>query len=699
MTTQNQLAFVSPRDGFAGLLDDDHRTVELVTPVEWCGQSFSAGSYATRFPDTTVVEVADGDEAIACLNELQEALLALDFTLLLFDSEVSHGTRREIAIELDEMLAVQRCREYVLDVMLACPLPDDVELETTTDAAIGQRNVRSLVEVITGSQCRVRLAHSAWLALRNDALVKQTGVTKVHGALIRFGVFRKLVERGKTQADVTHLRAETVLDLADHCDPRIVNSLISEYSSSLPVGIQVFQGESPTGAADARDEYNDVDNPNSTSHPRRVRSTHELQRAQSQVDRIADLFGQGNDDIGNQFLNELVESQTHSTEDHSHIVKSLCNIATKCRIRGRHDVSSMCLNLALKFKTGIDAVLYIQIGNALRDVQEYDRALECYEIAKQLDHGDRSDAIRLEIIRISVAKGDYELAISQYEQIPDIGSQPKALSGVGTLYRKMGDLRAARDCYYRVLNLDSSFHAAYAGLAEAAKQSGHHHKAIERYNAMMQEFSDNMDEGSLKVYTLARAFLFRMTHQLGRAADLLKRLNSEYPMDGDVHLQLAKLHMLQGETARARHHFELARSRSLDRVNAQLYFMAIGQSEPYSKGAKSEVRSSDVFLPEDLGLVACVRALSAIHDDNYELAQSELEKGTCVDKLHSDFVEVLNFHAAARLDQTINYKSNQTICRIAKRGYPNLRRTVHAILHDDFEVANKEERQMCLLIA
>ena len=90
MTVHEQLALVSPRDGWAGWLSDDCRVVRLISPESQKGKAVDAGNYTSRFPDTAVVQADDADMVISRLADFQENSLALDFLLLLFDTQVSH---------------------------------------------------------------------------------------------------------------------------------------------------------------------------------------------------------------------------------------------------------------------------------------------------------------------------------------------------------------------------------------------------------------------------------------------------------------------------------------------------------------------------------------------------------------------------------------------------------------------------------
>lgn len=235
-------------------------------------------------------------------------------------------------------------------------------------------------------------------------------------------------------------------------------------------------------------------------------------------------------------------------------------------------------------------------------------------------------------------------------------------------------------------------------MAEVNKQSGRHDKAIRRYLALLSERS-KIEESSHKVYSLALSFLFRLTHQYSSAATILKELVEKYPKDSEIHFQLAKVYLLRGETDRAKQHFQRANPPSLDRVATQLFFTAIGERLADSRLHDSTPLGTDIELPENRGLATCGRALSAIERAEYTLARDMIESTLYIDRLQADFGAVLRFHATKKIDKTFSFKSDQTLSRIAKRGYDELRRSVDAISDGRFDTALEIERRMCLLIA
>jgi tetratricopeptide (TPR) repeat protein len=682
---------ISPSDGFAGVLSETDGVVQIALPASESGRSMTACNYANRFPSSTVVNVASIDDGVQLFGTYESHSLALDFSLLLFDSEVSKATREEVASELERMLDYREASDYVLDILLASPLPESADVDGAIEAAASKARCKDFVSKIVESQSRVRLAYNAWQAVSSSQMVANVGRERIHGLLVHHGVFRRFVLEGKTQADKAAL-TPVILGVRQQIDSRISTALLNEYVSNLPLGARLAR----------LDRIGDESFESDAHLETKVRSLarggadEKRARAESQVEKIAELFGEGNDQVANEYLNQLVDSQTSDTDDHSHLVKSLCNIASKCVVRGRQDASFNCLTRALSFKNGIDSKLYLQLGHGLKDIREFDRALECYELARQIDSGANDDRIRLAVIRVSVAKGDYDNALTQYLASSTELNNPDWLGSIGLLYRRINQPQDARHFYSRALSIDASYHPARAGLAETIKQVGRHHKAIVRYQQLLDDFPE-LEEGSSKIYALARSHLFKVTHQMAKANQILTQLNQMYPEDHEVHLHLAKNYMLQGDTRKAKFHFERSEAPNLDNIFHKLFLVGIG--EPVTLPNPNLETQETGVPPEEKGLVRCSRAIVAIRERDFEQAQRILVGSEYCDRLQSDFGAVLGYHATKMLDSSFNYKTNPVVARIAKRGSRELRYSVAAIAAGDFNTAQEFELKMCLRIA
>jgi len=415
------------------------------------------------------------------------------------------------------------------------------------------------------------------------------------------------------------------------------------------------------------------------------------------------LFAEGKDLQAQQYLDELIDRQTTNARDRSYAVISLCNIANRCSTAGRRDVGFACLTRAVELPHGLDAILYLQIGNEFRSIREFDKAIACYEKAKAIDDGSKADSIRDEIIRVSVAKGEYERALEQYLTIDEFNFLPSTHTSLGTLYRKMGSLADARQCYWKVIKGHHDFnHVAKIGLAETAKQSGNLRQAFRLYNDVLRtENIAILDQGAHRVYELGRGHLYRLTGQFEKAVIAMNGLLSQFPLDHEIHFQLAKNYSLMGKDALADVHIKQASAPDLSGIAAELYAIAMhGVSISICPSMKdsSKIRIAD-YMPEDRGLASCKLALASIVSSDFESAVNILRNAHYVDKLHQDFGTVLSFHALKQLNSNFDYRRVQAIGRIAKRGYRPLRESVIAIAEGNYDVAIKKERRLCLLVA
>jgi tetratricopeptide (TPR) repeat protein len=644
-----------------------------------------------------VVDVRDGKHAVNVLAERAAMSLCLDMTLLLFDRDVSVPTRQELATELNLLFQKNDNRNYVLDVLLCRPLSPIADVDGAVNAVESANNTRRVVTSILDCQDRVRLLLESWLLVKEEPIVQQAGAERVFALLSRHGVFRRLALEAGDTAQLDGIKAALAMDanLRTHLDaaPRIVSRLANELSKRLPVR----KADQPAVYAQANVEARETERQEcDAAKPQHTSVYAAYSAAVSQVERIAQLYAGLKDSQAEAILDELIAEQRKHPDGEQHLVKSLCNIATRVGVRGRPDISFKCLMIALEFPDGIDSQLYLQIGTELRELGRFGEAVRCYDRAEQLDDGSLSERIHLAMIRVKVAKGSYQEALSAYLAIPDLQYKPSELSGLGTLYRKMALPHKAREAYRRCLQIDEDFHAAYAGLAEIRKQTGKPHQAIAEYNALIRRF-DNLDVGPRKVYDLARSHLFRLTRQYDKSEGILRDLANAFPADRDVHLQFAKLLALRGDVDRAQEHFEKAKGPSLQDLGQLVFAKASKRFDSeFVRDRLAAIQTS--LMPEDKGLASCVEAYDLLTNSDFERAQEALRDAKFVDRLVGDFANVLRFHALRRISRSFDYKSDHSLCRVAKRSESGLRRAMKSIANGDFNDADRFESEFLLRI-
>lgn len=697
IATIQERFLIDPVTGVVGRIDHTSCYVTIVEPNEKKGELWNIDAFVRENTDSVCVSCKDSGTIPRTSEELRDRAFALDFCTLLFDPEVRVETKKRIASELEALFEDQASLSHVKDVMYAAPMPQSADLSIVGNHWLGEQ-VGLLLKELVDSQARIRDLFSIWEGMKSEPLVEATGHRALTGRLIGRSFFYTLVHSGATQADVDQIGGNLAIQLQDVCNPRVLSKVISEYKKNLAPGIRRQRiSESSLDQSSGETEHRLI-------KPRRAKtSNHQLfVQAGKEVSAIASLYAEGKDSQADEFLSELLVRQSESSPEF--VVKSLCNIASRTSISGRRDVSFQLLQQALEQPEGLDAVLYLQIGNELRSIFEFDKAIECYQRAKQLDDGSKAAGIRDEIIRTLVAKGDYSLALSQYEAIPEHEKLPSTLTSLGSLHRKMGNLRSAREVYQCALDASEGFnHVAYAGLAEAIKQSGDPYRAIAKYNSIFASYSDTLDSSSKRIYGLALSQLYRRTEQYSAATQQLRRILASAPLDQETNLQLAKISVLTGDVENAKRCMELARVPDLSGVALELFRFAMARiSEDLAFQCDSRYGTTkpiEAFLPEDRGLVSCRNAIDSIQEGRFNEAIGELQSANFVDKTHREFATVLRFHAHIAQDASYDYREDQAVCRILKRGLKPLRRAAQFVRSSDLASAIHEELRLCIIVA
>lgn len=690
-------ALLCPRDRLVGFLSEDGTSALMHAPSSSPFKMVTANA-RHRFPDSTFVQVETDEDSDLKLSAANEQARALDFTLMLFDGQLSLATRELAAEELEELLKSEINRNYILDILLAVPLHDSADTSGSVESTSNSSLVRVFVQSILDVQERVRLSLDAWLALTSHAMVNSDNRDQIRASLVTFGVCRRLVMEGDTKAAADQVFAELALvpGFKQVCDTRILRSYVNHYKEELPKGTNrklVVTDEKSSDSAVGK-SIDLVALPGR----KRTKSDDLAEWAAKQVASIADQYRLGHDTNGNRYLEELVASQTHETTDYTHIVKSLCNLSTQCGLVGREELCMPLLQRAFQYRSGIDARAYQSLADEFLRVNELDRAEQCYLQAKDLEtDSSRLDAILRKCIRVAIARGNYATAMSSYEAITDIYDKAEFLTDKGTLYRRMSQFQPATQCFREAIALKADWYQAFAGIAEVHKQCGKLHRSLGAYNNILRGFSSDLDPRSKKVYQLSQAFLYQITKQFDQSHKVLVALHNQYGLDRQVNFQLGKLLVLMGRREEAADYIRESQRPDSIGLSDELFSLAFGNE--LDSVAQAAIKNASEYLPEDRGLAVCGSAFEAILRGSFEEAWAMISQVSHSNRLHRDFGLVLSYHARKQLDKSLSYKREQPLARIAKRGYPELRTTVQAVEQQDFELAIQSERRMLQLVA
>ena len=128
---------------------------------------------------------------------------------------------------------------------------------------------------------------------------------------------------------------------------------------------------------------------------------------------------------------------------------------------------------------------YIREGNACFNNKEYEKALEAYAKALELDpeyvyaYNGRGNAYQ--------ALGEYEKAVSDYDRALELDPEHvNAYNGRGNTYKALGEYEKAVSDYDRALELDPEYVYAYNGRGNAYQALGEYEKAVSDYDRALE---------------------------------------------------------------------------------------------------------------------------------------------------------------------------------------------------------------------
>lgn len=694
--SQQLIGLLSPRDCRFAVVEPIDTGNDASKTVSLDGNQIAIGDYLARFPSSAFIAFSNDDEVAIVRQSAEDQAYTLDFVLMLFDLDLSKSMKEKIASELEILLEDPENEKYVLDILLAQPFPASTEIESAVSAVEFHARCSNLFACISECQERSGFAFNAWLSIQSHQMIKQTGERQVLGNLIRSGIWRTLVTEFKTQADVAHEGGRLIIGGAMYCDPRVINFFKDAYSRQLPSGKNSQRSKELRRpiATQYVERSRVYDEPASATASKKF-ADEEQDRAIREVEEISRLYLEGDDTKARKFRDELTDRQSQE-HDQSFMVKSLCNIASKCSTGGRRDIAAECLTEASTKSQGIDSRLFVQMGNLFKDLKKFDQAIECFTKANSLT-GDANeiDSINRELSRMLTAKGEYPEALESFRRLSDIETSPYSRTSMATVLRRMGHLRESRRIYESVWAINPSHHQALLGLAETNRQFGRYEKAIRKYDFLLK--TQDIDERSEKVYLMALSSLHCVSDRLGVSYSILDGLLNRYPLDPSLQLATAKVLRLQGENKRAdvlfRQSFE--RLYQTEQLAAFLYETAIMNSGE----AIATNNATPVVMPEFDGLWRCNSSLRNIIGGDFRAVLDNPQQTSHVYRLHYDFDALLQYHARLAIDPESSRVNDVAINRLRKRGLKELRLAVHSLDRNDFSQALGLEKRLCLKVA
>lgn len=687
-----RLSFTFPLAGCAGWMGKDANSSEAIVGLN---PKIAISSFLARNPEIIVSKAKDENEIRENLELSKICSTALDFTLSAMDNELSQELRKELLDTLDEHLENNRVVDYILDIILATPLPRNADIKSAIALVSKKSRSYSLLYKIIECQYRVSIIKSEWQSMRHEPLVTKAGFQNLTGTFLLNGVFRILALTG-CQQELKKSKASLILANNSQPFPRIISQLCDKYKRKLPIGNQKERD------INVDETFTESEEKKKTSNISKKQGHSIFQQVGQQVDVIAKLFIEGQNDRAFKYLDELITLQTKDGQSHEHVVKSLSNIANRLSGSGKQDIVLKCLAKALEFPEGCDSVLYTQVGIQLREAGQLDKSLEVFQKAASFGNKD-SERIENEICKVYIAQGKFGFAIEELTRFDPVALTPQSIFTLGTAYRLSGNSVKARQAFDLAIAKDEKYTPPYAGMAVLAKQRMDFHKAIDLYDKLIATFPAptifTVDR-SWKIYQLARCHIYMLHDQVPRALQDLERILQLSSDDANVHLGLAKAYRLMGNDAKATFHFRRAKENNISSLASDLYLAAGCKLDAIIDVNSSPVGDEtfgDRFETNEVA--GCVSAFQSILHSRFEEAIQITSNVNYIDKLHEDFAVVLQFHAMKMLDPQLDHRRNSAIGRIVKRGYKELRNAANCVIAGEMQSSIMYQQRLCRLVA
>jgi tetratricopeptide (TPR) repeat protein len=480
---------------------------------------------------------------------------ALDLVLFLLDRKLSAETHVLAADELNELLANEFVARYLHQIFYTKPLPATANIDGAIEISREYSRATSFLSQLAESQTPIAAVRAAWEGIDLQSVSQEIATNKlsadeVEGILVRHGVFFEIASALRNGANPVEVWVRFSKDSDLTRELPSFSRVMNEWIKPLPRGrgIKVEAGMS-VGTSQVIELSTSPSSTNSFAQRTKPKALKALESALAQVDKISELATELKDAQAAKMLDELIAEQLRFSGGATYAVKSLCNIAAQTRRRQRGDFATKCLLRAFELNS-TDPVVYFQLGTQLRDSQLYSEARRAYD--KSLEYGDKTDVYRVQTTlsakaHVLTEQDLYDEAIREYESIPFCTDSFSIRNSIADLYRRKGNFREAMSRYLDLIQLDGTFHRAFAGKAEIAKRRGDPHRAIRVYNSLLTNAKFDVDEESYIVYQVARSGLFKRVGQFEKAIEIARNVLELDPNRLQSKVQLASLLTLTGK--------------------------------------------------------------------------------------------------------------------------------------------------------
>jgi len=554
-----------------------------------------------------------------------------------------------LLLEVEELLKTRIDPSTLLAEMLVAPLssPEYVAALVGIALADGLGAVASLLESLRELQPQLRRLSAAWMSIPDSAFVEISCTRqRLWRNLSTSGAILNLLESDSpTSFSAMFLPVLKGMQTQDRKNAAAVLRRLSEVIFPNTDGTTSKQH----GDRRQKDELPAADGP-SKSH--RHTTVHErFTSVLKQIDSIVSAVAQGKDANANRFLRQLL---TEQHDNPKHAVKSLCNIAQRCKEMFRADFEKRCLSEAVNLGQH-DSRLLTQYGDHLKRCGRYDEAMEVLQRAANI--GDGADVVVAlsSLASVWTQQGQYDRAEATLRRVHDWEHELSVQTALADIERYKSNYAEAERQYKSILAESPGYDRALAGIAEIAKQRGHLSFSVGVYDDLIAQGEG--DERSLRIWRLSLCHILKLQGKLEHALKVVDDVVQISPFLIQARAQRSAILGLMGREAEGLGNLPQPHGPTAFGQWLQQYVrgLLLHKLERFSEARSQLVDrfTETIISGEGETLLRLGAALSFLADDCIEDAEGYLESIREKTNLYEGYlVSVLRLHlAVAKADR------------------------------------------------
>ncbi len=455
------------------------------------------------------------------------------------DGELDRETRVDAIKEAENLIADEQTYAFVHSRLLSSPLPAEADIATALDLASESNSqlVNKLYQTIIECEEYIELVQKTWneTALEYFSSFETQAVATQE--LIDLGAFAHItstVVSGNLNAlnslVVTYAKKaklQGVIRLGSVLLNDFRSRLVAKLDAVSPSGKEKSKRQIKSDREDPEEDRNSIETMLARFNNRREQPKNKMfkadeakERVDRQIQAISKLISQGNFNLANRYLNDLIGFQVKHSE-REHLAMSLCSLAKVAIDARAFELAENTVNYALML--GIDdAVIPNTKAELLKATGDLVGALDVYK--ETMARFPNNEVARNGYAEVLKATGEFDRALKIYEEtMTRFPNNKVARSGYAEVLKATGEFDRAIEVYEETMTRFPNDEVTRCGYAEVLKATGEFDRAIEVYEETMTRFPN--DEVTRNGY----AEVLKATGEFDQALEVYEETMTRFP--------------------------------------------------------------------------------------------------------------------------------------------------------------------------